>query len=287
MINKLMVAHRGYSAFYPENTMTSFRQAVVAGVKCIELDVRQTKDNIPVVLHDSTVDRTTDGTGTISDLTWEQVQQLDAGSWKDPQFAGEKIPSLEEVLEEFRQTEIFILVELKYETTYIGIEKQIGQLIKSKRMEQQCLFFSLDWDAVDRFKDYYPDIPTGLLTTDATMAIVKARAIAKKHEFISCDTSLTQVYVDEWHNAGLYVNVWTVDTEEALQNYYNMGIEMLSSNRCDYLMNIVVDNNIVQDTATYRATRKATPRVYNGTDWVKATPKKLENGELVTCEFKV
>lgn len=97
--NIYVAAHRGWSTKYPENTMPAFRAALELGVDQLETDVRVTKDGELVLIHDGTVDRTTDGTGRVYDMTFEELQQLDAGSWKSPEFAGERIPTLLQLME--------------------------------------------------------------------------------------------------------------------------------------------------------------------------------------------
>ena len=104
-INKLenikrpwVVAHRGYSARYPENTASAFDAAISAGADMIELDVCITKDRVPVVIHDQTLERTTDGAGMVSEFNLSELKKLDAGSWFSPEFKGESIPTLEEIL---------------------------------------------------------------------------------------------------------------------------------------------------------------------------------------------
>jgi len=95
----LRIGHRGAARFAPENTLAGIDKALELGFEYIEIDVRSTRDGVPVLLHDTTVDRTTDGSGRIADLTWDQVAQLDAGSWFGPEFAGERIPRLETALQ--------------------------------------------------------------------------------------------------------------------------------------------------------------------------------------------
>ena len=94
-----LAAHRGYMSDYPENTMLAFRKALLLDIDQIETDVHMTKDGELILMHDHSVDRTTDGTGLISELSFEEIEALDAGSWKDPRFAGEKVPTLRELLE--------------------------------------------------------------------------------------------------------------------------------------------------------------------------------------------
>ena len=121
-INKLekinrpwVVAHRGYSGLYPENTASAFEAAIGAGADMIELDVCLTKDRIPVVIHDQTLERTTDGHGLVSEFTLSELKKLDAGSWFSPKFKGESIPTLEEILLQIRG-KISVNIEIKPES---------------------------------------------------------------------------------------------------------------------------------------------------------------------------
>jgi len=110
----VIAAHRGWSARYPENTMTAYRAALAEDIDEIELDIHLSKDGIPVLIHDQTVDRTTDGTGPVRNLTLSELQKLDAGSWKDRQFAGERIPTVESFFDFLREFPgILLNVEIK------------------------------------------------------------------------------------------------------------------------------------------------------------------------------
>ena len=129
----LVVAHRGLLRHAPENTLANFRACLELRIG-FEFDVEQTKDGHLVCLHDNTVDRTTDGTGRVSELTLRQIQTLDAGRWFDPRFAGEKVPTVEEVLQllaEYRQHNVLIAVDLKAEN--------IGQLVVQLALKHKVL----------------------------------------------------------------------------------------------------------------------------------------------------
>src|SRR3954452_5816424 len=107
-----IIAHRGASGYAPENTIAAFDKALEIKTDYIEIDVQRSKDGKLVIIHDHKVDRTTNGTGYVRDLTYEQLKRLDAGSWNGPQFSGEKIPSFEEILDRYHG-KIGILIELK------------------------------------------------------------------------------------------------------------------------------------------------------------------------------
>ena len=124
-----IVAHRGASAYAPENTLAAFRKAIELGADVLELDVHQSIDNQLVVIHDGTVDRTTSGKGTVKDCTVAALKQLDAGSWFSPQFSGERIPTLEEVFGSTPDS-INLLIELKAGSDeYPGIEGRLVDMI--------------------------------------------------------------------------------------------------------------------------------------------------------------
>ena len=129
--NILVIGHRGIRAFYPENTMISFQKAIEAGVDGLETDINMTKDGHLVVIHDTSVDRTTDGTGMVKDFTWKELERLDAGSCFSPDFKGEKIPAFEEFLELVKDKNLLLNIEIKDDRTSV-IDKTIQMLEEYK-----------------------------------------------------------------------------------------------------------------------------------------------------------
>src|SRR5699024_7462523 len=129
------IAHRGASGHAPENTIAAFDKAFEMKADYIEIDVQMTHDGELIVIHDTTVDRTTDGTGAVSDFTFEEIQQLDAGSWFSEEFAGEQIPTFEEILDTYRG-KIGLLIELKSPELYPGIEEKVADALKERNMDQ-------------------------------------------------------------------------------------------------------------------------------------------------------
>ena len=127
----LIAAHRGASKYAPENTMAAFRLAETMGANFIELDVRATRDGRLIALHDETVDRTTNGKGRAGELTFGEIRRLDAGGWFSPAFRGERIPSLEEVLDRFGGG-IGLILELKQPSAYPGIEQALARLLTER-----------------------------------------------------------------------------------------------------------------------------------------------------------
>jgi glycerophosphoryl diester phosphodiesterase len=153
-----LLAHRGLSKHAPENTLPAFAAAVALGMS-IELDVYQTKDNQLVNIHDLTLDRTTDATGKVTDKTLAELQSLDAGSWFDPAFAGQKIPTFEQTLRlikthQWRDT----VIAINMKTLSPGIEKRIADLLAKLNIADQCFIFEMNPESAQRFRDADPTL---------------------------------------------------------------------------------------------------------------------------------
>ena len=151
-----VVAHRGYSGRFPENTTSAFEAAIGSGADMIELDVCMTKDRVPVVIHDKTLERTTDGHGVVSEFTLSELKKLDAGSWFSPEFKGESIPTLEEIFLQIRG-KISVNIEIKpesYESTdpADAIEKQICKMVEKYGMTDSVLISSFEHSFFPRIK---------------------------------------------------------------------------------------------------------------------------------------
>jgi glycerophosphoryl diester phosphodiesterase len=138
----LIVAHRGLLLHAPENTLANFRACLELRLG-FEFDVQRTKDGHLVCIHDDTVDRTTNGKGRVSELTLEEVRRLDAGHWFDPKFAGEKVPTVEEVLKlvaEYRRHDVLIAVDLKAENVEEDVEEDVVRLAEKYKVLDRLLF---------------------------------------------------------------------------------------------------------------------------------------------------
>ncbi|MBM7715409.1 glycerophosphoryl diester phosphodiesterase [Bacillus thermophilus] len=144
-----VAAHRGYSAEYPENTLLAFQKAVDLGVDMIEFDLRLSKDNVVVIIHDDTVDRTTNGTGMVNDLTLKELKELDAGE-------GEKIPTLEEFCESLQPyAELLFNVEIKPCDQAIEVADRTVELLKKYDFLDRCVFTSFDAEVITHLHDKY------------------------------------------------------------------------------------------------------------------------------------
>ena len=162
----LVIAHRGASYAAPENTFAAFEKAVEMQADMIELDVQLSADGVPVVFHDTWLDDHTDGIGRIMDLELEEIKKLDAGSWFSPEFRGERVPALDEVLE-WAKNRILLNVEIKSESVGKdpagGVEEKVLELIGRHEMEDQVVISSFSYPALKRIKSAGSGIPTAVL----------------------------------------------------------------------------------------------------------------------------
>ncbi|WP_308638286.1 glycerophosphodiester phosphodiesterase [Paenibacillus silvisoli] len=212
-----IVAHRGWSGAAPENTMAAFELALKdPGIHYIELDVHLSKDGVPVVIHDHTLERTTNGNGPVEAYTYEELRELDAGSWFDAAFEGERIPSLEEVFE-FTRGRCKLAVELKtMGGNYEGIEEKVLALVERFEMKDQVVLSSFDHDSMKKAHDIDPSVVTGLIIFGKPTLIWEqlvytgATSISIDHRFA------TSALIEEMEARGIDIGVWTVDKPEVL-----------------------------------------------------------------------
>lgn len=199
-------AHRGASAFAPQNTLAAFELAAQQGAHGIELDVHLTRDHQLVVIHDATVDTTTDGQGAVAQMRLAQLKKLDAGAWFSPQFANERIPTLDEVFAAVGDR-LFVNVEVK--SAAPGIENAVADCIRQHQLESRVLVSSFDADVLRRLRAC-TDVPLGYLFGIASQSQLAemanfCAALHPWHERVDADL------LQQARAAGCLVNVWTVN----------------------------------------------------------------------------
>ncbi|CAG9621181.1 glycerophosphodiester phosphodiesterase family protein [Sutcliffiella rhizosphaerae] len=167
----MVAAHRGVPSLAPENTMAGYRLSYELEADMIETDLQVSKDGHIIVMHDATVNRTTNGTGLVSDLTLEELKQLDAGIKFGEEFAGELVPTLREFLREFKGKDVVLLVELKAQ----GIEERVLQEIKEENMMDQVVIQNFDLPSMIKFNTLQPELPTGYLYSAGVPNTVEER----------------------------------------------------------------------------------------------------------------
>ena len=226
-------AHRGSSAHAPENTLAAFELAYAHQADAIELDVELCADQHLVVIHDSTVNRTTDGTGKVSDLTLSALRELDAGSSFSPAFRGEKIPILEEVFETMGK-KLLVNVELKnYTHIWDDLPVRCAEMVKRFNLLDRVIFSSFNPVALFKVKRALPDVPAGLLTLPGRSGAWGRSWLGK---LVPQDAlhpeggDTTPELIQRVHQNGKRVNVWTVDDPEAMVRFFSQGVDGLITN---------------------------------------------------------
>lgn len=208
-----MVAHRGASGWAPENTLVGFELAIEQGADFLECDVHLARDGRLVVIHDDTVDRTTDGHGQVRDFTVAELQRLDAGSWLDPRFRGTRLPTLDELLT-WAKGRVPIAIELKQpDVPYVGYEAAAVEAIVGHGMLDQVLVISFDHALLARIAGIDGRVATGMIYgPEAAPADPVAAALAIGAQAIHPRFDLvTPEFVRAAHAADLAISVWTLD----------------------------------------------------------------------------
>jgi glycerophosphoryl diester phosphodiesterase len=233
-----VVAHRGASATYPENTLEAFEGAIAAGADVVELDVRLTADGVPVVMHDLDVSATTNGTGFLHALTLEQVKILDASGGAGPPAA---VPTLGEALEVLTGR-CGVNIEIKNlpgEPSFdspaeVAVEETVRTL-DHVGFEGSVLVSSFNWLSIERARELDPSLQTGFLTTaaiDPMAALVYATS--KGHPFVLPQAPAIydagESFVTRAHQAGVRVGTWTVDDPDAVDRLFSWGVDAVATN---------------------------------------------------------
>jgi glycerophosphoryl diester phosphodiesterase len=207
----LLGGHRGNAAECPENTLASFRSAIELGVDVIECDVHRSEDGALPVIHDHLVDRTTSGSGLVRDFSMAELKRFDAGSWKDPRFAGERIPSLDEVLE-VAKGRAGVAIEIKnLPLPYAGIEEAVVAAVKNAGMVYDVVVISFDHRSVKRIGELEPEITTGILEASRPVDVLRVMDDADADVFCPHWAAIEPETAAEIHDAGKLIGVWTVD----------------------------------------------------------------------------
>jgi glycerophosphoryl diester phosphodiesterase len=212
----LLGGHRGNPDEFPENTLASFRSAIDLGVDVIECDVHLTADGQLAVIHDHLLDRTTNGRGFVRDLTMAEIKRLDAGSWKSPQFSGERVPTLTEVLEVARGR-VGVAIEIKnLPLTYPGIERAVLDTVAAAQMVGDVVAIAFDHRCLRRLRELSPAILLGALEASRPVDVLGLLDDAGAEVFCPHWSAVEPETARELHDAGKLIGVWTVDEPVAL-----------------------------------------------------------------------
>jgi glycerophosphoryl diester phosphodiesterase len=216
-----VTAHRGYSAAYPENTIPAFKGAIRVGADWAELDVQQTADGEVIVMHDSNLKRTTGLDKEVWQVTWDEIKDLDNGSWFDKKYQTVRIPTLEEVLKVCRG-KIHLNIEIKPSGHDKDLEEQVAKLLKKYHMRDTCVVSSLKYDSLRKIKEADDSIETAYITS---VSYGNFTDLEYADGYSVESTLLSKSFVNKAQKAGKQIYVWTVNSEERLEKVVGMGID--------------------------------------------------------------
>lgn len=223
--SNVCIAHRGWSGVAPENTLASIRMALEhPNIDGIEFDVQLTKDQIPVVIHDYSLGRTTNGTGWVKDHTFAELRSLDAGGWFNKQFVGETIPSLEEVLIANREKK-WLNIELKQMVASKEqvLEEKVIRLIEQYDMEEHVIITSFQHQSVYHVKRLAPRLQVGPLIYGMPLLLHEQAQHIGADVLSLAYPYLTQEIVDQARDWGFHIIAWTIDDPEHMRQVAEFG----------------------------------------------------------------
>lgn len=234
-----ITAHRGASTLYPENTMSAFKGAKELGADWIELDVQQTKDRKIVVFHDLNLSRIAKIDKNIIDMDYEELRKVDVGSHFDKKFNNERIPLLEEVIEFAKSNSIRLNIELKPTGKEKNFEKSVVELIKKYNYQDMCIVSSLKYNVLENVKKIDSDIKTVYVMS---IAIGKITELEYADGFSIEATYITEKLVNNLHNKGKELLVWTVNSEENINRMINLNVDNIVTDDISLCKKLVIEN---------------------------------------------
>ncbi len=221
-------AHRGSSAHAPENTLAAFQLALTQGAPALELDAMLSADGQVVVIHDDTVDRTTNGSGKVHQMPLAAIKELDAGSYFDPTFKGEKIPTLAEVFETVGRR-IFINIEVKnYASPLDGLPSSLAGLVQKFSLAEYVLFSSFNPLALLKLRRLLPQVPRGLLIFHGSAGGWARGWLGRRFPCQALHPDLrdvTPAFVASTHQSGRRMHVYTVNQPEEMKRLFILGVD--------------------------------------------------------------
>ncbi|HLR40151.1 MAG TPA: glycerophosphodiester phosphodiesterase [Virgibacillus sp.] len=225
-MSNAIFAHRGASKYAPENTMAAFKLAYELGAEGIETDVQLTKDNVPVLIHDERVKRTTNGTGYIKDLTWSQVKQLDAGSWFSKKFTGTGIISLDEFLQWIQFKPLYLNIELKNNRiAYKHIESIVYERVAHYQLLDRTILSTFNQNSVQRMKSFQNKIDVAFLTSKHNKNLVTCAQELGVHALHIKYRLLKPRLLEACRQENIAVRVYTVNKKAHMMRCFAKGCD--------------------------------------------------------------
>ncbi|MCG9125997.1 hypothetical protein JT359_00195 [Candidatus Poribacteria bacterium] len=233
----IRIAHRGASGIAPENTIAAFKKAIEIGVDAVELDLQGTADGEVVVIHDASLDRTTDQSGQIKDSSLETIKQADAGTWFDTKFAGESVPTLAEALVAIADNAIALL-----EIKDVSVTESVVRIVQKMDMVEQSVIISFNSSAIQTVRSLEPRLPTGYIIGSKEniqpiqlcqqLGLLGSNLLNVDHRLV------TEDFIYEIRRRGITLWCWTVDDMDRMRELQEFGIQGITSNRPEYFSQV-------------------------------------------------
>jgi len=230
-----VIAHRGASAVAPENTMAAFRRAVAMGADCIETDLHLSRDGRLVIVHDNTLNRTTSGDGLVKNFTFAELRELDAGRWFAEEFAGEKLPGIEELLDLAGQADLSLYLEIKGGAGY-GVERAVISALRGRKEAKATVVLCFDGSVLDRIHQLDRLLMTGLLFETGGEDMVREAVRVGARQIGPRGDCVTPELIEDAHRRGLKVVTWTINEPGQMRAMANAGVDGIMSNHPDRLI---------------------------------------------------
>lgn len=230
----LVIAHRGASGHAPENTLAAFKKAVAMGATFIETDLQLSRDARLVAIHDATLNRTTNGQGTVHDMTLVELRRLDAGSWFGSEYAGERIPTLEEILAFSKKHDVVFYLELKPQGSWGGEHALIGALRETGEIPR-AVVISFDAALVLNLRKIEPTLMTGLLYDGQIENPLEKAVEAGARQLLVRGDLVTPVLLQDARKKDLQVVCWTVNHPAHMRMLIGAGVDGIMSDYPDRL----------------------------------------------------
>jgi glycerophosphoryl diester phosphodiesterase len=229
----MCIAHRGASSYAPENTLAAFDLALAMGIMHIELDVHCTRDEQVVVIHDETVDRTTNGTGPVTNYTLAELRCLDAGAWFGAEFAGQRVSTYAEILARYGGR-VHLHTEIKGHTAHLA--QHTVDLIRQYNMTAQVTMTSFQQPPLQDIRTYAPELPTGWLVREVNETIITQAQQLGVTQLCPHAATVTPALVRHLHAQGFVVRAWGVTDEVLMRQVVDAGADGMTVNFPDKLV---------------------------------------------------
>jgi glycerophosphoryl diester phosphodiesterase len=228
-----VTAHRGHARAAPENTLGAMRKAIESGADYAEMDVQLTADGKVVLLHDRDLKRVAGVARRLDELSYDEVRQLDVGSWFDPTFAGERVPTLAEVIDLCRG-KIRLNVELKFFGPDQRLAQKVADLVHEQQFESDCLVTSLNYDALQEVKRHNPRLRTGLIVAHALgdVSRLEVEVLSVRADFLSDEL------LHSAHRLGKEVHAWTVNDARQMTRLIKRGVDNIITSDPDLAIRV-------------------------------------------------